>query len=107
MLDFSFAELALIVVVAVVFIGPKELPVVVRAVAKALRSIRGLAGEVHQAFDELGRESGLKDAADDISGQMKSIKGQARIMGDDGKWYDVHDTSHLTPRKKPEEAPHE
>ncbi|MDE3060265.1 MAG: twin-arginine translocase TatA/TatE family subunit [Pseudomonadota bacterium] len=84
MLDFSFAELALIVVVAVVFIGPKELPVVVKAVAKALRALRSLTGEVRQAFDELSRESGLKETAEAFDSEVKMIR------GDDGKMYEAY-----------------
>jgi sec-independent protein translocase protein TatB len=81
MLDFSFAEIALIVVVAVVFIGPKDLPVVIRAIAKAMKAIRGLAGELRQAFDELSKESGIED----IAGKPRLIK------GDDGKMYESYD----------------
>ena len=43
MLDFSFAELALIVIVAVVFIGPKDLPVVHRRGGES-HARRALAG---------------------------------------------------------------
>ena len=85
MFDFSFAELALIAIVAVIFIGPKELPVVVRACAKALRAVRGLGREVSQMFDDLSKESGLKDAAESFERDIKMIK------GDDGKWYEAYE----------------
>lgn len=84
MFDFSFAEIALIVIVAVVFIGPKELPVVIRAVAKAMRAMRSLANEIRAAFDELGRESGLKDAAEEFKQDVTMIR------GDDGKMYESY-----------------
>ena len=81
MFDFSFAELALIAVVAVVFIGPKELPVVVKAVAKAMRSVRSFTAEFRKAFDGLAHESGLKDIEKDIR----------MIEGDDGKLHEAYD----------------
>lgn len=81
MFDLSFAELALIVIVAVIFIGPKELPVVLRAVSKAFRGMRQLAGEFRKAFDDLSREAGV----DDIKQEMRMIK------GDDGKLYQSFD----------------
>lgn len=76
-------------VVAVIFIGPKELPAVVRAMAKAVRGMRKLAGDMRRAFDDLGQEAGLKDAADAINADMRLIK------GDDGKLYESYDLSRL------------
>lgn len=94
MFDLSFAEVLLVIVVAVIFIGPKELPVVIRAVAKAMRGIRALAGEIRAAFDDLGRESGLKDVADDINSEMRMIR------GDDGKLYEAYDVPEKLSRKE-------
>ena len=88
-MDFSIAEIALIVVVAVVFIGPKELPVVVRAVAKAMRALKGLTAEFRKAFDEISEESGLKESAAEIENEMRLIK------GDDGKFYEAYDPTKL------------
>ena len=85
MFDFSFAELALIIIVAVVFIGPKELPAVVRMVARALRAMRGLAREVRGQFDELAKESGFSDIENEVT----------MIKGDDGKMYEAYEV----PRK--------
>lgn len=85
MFDLSLAELALIVVVAVVCIGPKELPVVLRAVSKTMRALRGLARDIRRGFDDLARESGLEDEAHDFTGQMRLIK------GDDGKLYESYE----------------
>lgn len=81
MFDLSLAELLLIVVVAVVFIGPKELPVVVRGVAKGLRALRNFTSEIRKQFDDLAEESGLKD----------DIK---MIQGDDGNWYESYPLRH-------------
>ena len=98
MLDFSFAELALIVIVAVVFIGPKELPVVVRAVAKAMRVMRGLAKEVRAGFDELADETGLKETHDEIKKEVHMIK------GDDGKFYEAYDMTKIHEKKHEPDA---
>lgn len=85
MFDFSFSELLLVVVVALVFIGPKELPTVVRALAKAVRSLRGLAAQVQQLFDELAKESGVKEVKQTLEQDMKLIQ------GDDGQMYEAYD----------------
>jgi Tat protein translocase TatB subunit len=89
MFDLSFAEVMLVVVVAVIFIGPKELPTVIRAIAKVMRSIRSLMNEVRGAFDGLAEESGLKETAKGIEREVRMIK------GDDGQMYESYDTSDL------------
>jgi len=84
MFDFSFAEIALIVIVCVVFIGPKDLPVIIRAVAKAMRSVKSLGREISAAFDDLAKESGLKETAESFEKEINMIK------GDDGKMYESY-----------------
>jgi len=91
MFDLSFAELALIVVVAVMFIGPKELPVVIKAIAKVMRGVRSLAKEMRSLFDDIAKESGLDDTAAEINRETKMI------MGDDGKMYEAYNVSHMQP----------
>jgi len=85
MFDLSLAEIILIVVVALVFIGPKELPVVVRAVARAIKGMKSLAAEIRAAFDDLAEESGVKDMQKELDAEVRMIK------GDDGKWYEAYD----------------
>lgn len=93
MFDLSLAEIVLVVLVAVVFIGPKELPVVIRTISKMLRSMRGLVNEFRGAFDDLAKETGLKEEAEKIKSEVKMIK------GDDGQWYE----SYTLPQDKPNE----
>jgi len=73
MFDFSFAELALIILVAVIFIGPKELPLVIRGISKALRAVRSLTSEVHKALDDLSRESGIKAAVVELHNDVNGV----------------------------------
>jgi sec-independent protein translocase protein TatB len=84
MLDLSLGEVALVVVVAVVFIGPKELPGMIRAASKGLRSLRSLGHEIGKAFDDLSRESGFKETTDALEHEIRLIK------GDDGKLYESY-----------------
>ena len=91
MFDLSLAEVALVILVAVVFIGPKELPVVVRAVVKAMKVLRGFMREIRSMMDTLAKESGLDDVRRDVS----------LIKGDDGQWYE----SYTVPETKPAQEP--
>ena len=70
MLDISWTEFLLIAIVALVFIGPKELPAVLRAVGQWTRKIRGMAAEFQSQFREAMREAemgDLKKQVDDIA----------------------------------------
>jgi len=59
MFDFAWSEIALIVVVAVIFIGPKDLPVAIKAVTGMLKKARRMAGEFQTHVDEMVREADL------------------------------------------------
>jgi Tat protein translocase TatB subunit len=89
MFDFSFAELLLVIVVGVVFIGPKDLPVVIKAISKAMRILRDFSHEVKQAFEDISRESGLHETKQELEAEMRMIK------GDDGKYYEAYDIKHI------------
>jgi Tat protein translocase TatB subunit len=90
MFDLSLGEVALVVLVGVVFIGPKELPTVIRACAKVFAYMRGLARDVRQAVDDMAREVGVDDIKNTLQSDIKLIK------GDDGKFYESYDVSHLS-----------
>ncbi|MBX9725784.1 MAG: Sec-independent protein translocase protein TatB [Rickettsiales bacterium] len=69
MLDIGFSELLLIAVVALIVIGPKDLPAVIRHGAKFLREMRevyaGLKRQMTEVMDEVG--------VNDIKREMTTI----------------------------------
>ena len=56
MFDLAWSEIALIAVVAVVVIGPKDLPDAVRGVARGIQKLRRMAGEFQGHLDEVVRD---------------------------------------------------
>jgi len=54
-------EFALVVLLAVLILGPKELPQAMRTMAKVLRKVRGLASEFQGHFNDMVREAELDD----------------------------------------------
>ncbi|HEX7389827.1 MAG TPA: Sec-independent protein translocase protein TatB [Acidiphilium sp.] len=66
MFGFSWAEIGIILVVALVVIGPKDLPVAIRTGSAALRKMRGLASEFQGHVHELLREADLADVGEDL-----------------------------------------
>jgi sec-independent protein translocase protein TatB len=67
MLGLDWTELALIAVVAVVVIGPKDLPEAVRGIAKGIQKLRRMAGEFQTQVDEVVREAKLEDVRSQIN----------------------------------------
>jgi sec-independent protein translocase protein TatB len=61
MFDFAGSEIAVIGVVALVLIGPKDMPIAIRTIARTLKKVRRLAGEFQQHMDEMVCEADLGD----------------------------------------------
>lgn len=74
MFDIAWSEMALIGAVALVVIGPKDLPHVMRQMGRWSRKLRLLAGEFQRNMDEMVREAEL----DDVRRQIQKV-GQTDI----------------------------
>src|SRR5215475_3816575 len=61
MFDLSWGKLVVIGVVALLVIGPKELPGVLRQLGQAMARIRRMAGEFQGQFNEAMREAEMAD----------------------------------------------
>lgn len=61
-------------VVALVVIGPKELPGVLRTVGKTIGNIRKMAGEFQSQFSEAMREAEMEEARKKVSEIGESVK---------------------------------
>jgi sec-independent protein translocase protein TatB len=75
MFDISWTEFMLIGVVALIVIGPKELPAVLRTVGQWTRRVRSMAADFQGQFQEAMREAemaDLKKQVDDIAHDIKS-----------------------------------
>jgi sec-independent protein translocase protein TatB len=66
MFDFSWSELLLIGVVALIFIGPKELPGVLRTLGQWMAKIRRMAGDFQNQFHDAMREAELADLKKEV-----------------------------------------
>lgn len=70
MFDLAWSEIALILLVALVVIGPKELPNAVRGIADFIRKARRMAGEFQVHVDEMMRETKL----DEVKKQIDEVR---------------------------------
>jgi sec-independent protein translocase protein TatB len=69
MLDFSWSELALIGVVALVVIGPKDLPKALRTAGIWVRKARSISREFQSSVEQMMREAEL----DEVKKQIESV----------------------------------
>ena len=67
MFDFAWSEIALIAAVALVVIGPKDLPVALRAISGFVKKARRMAGEFQTHVDEMMRDADMKDVKDSFN----------------------------------------
>jgi sec-independent protein translocase protein TatB len=61
MFDVAPSEFFLVILVALVVIGPKDLPRVLRTVGKWVGKARGVAAQFRSGFDDMVREAELAD----------------------------------------------
>ena len=66
MFDIGWTEMVVIAILAIIVIGPKDLPKVLRALGGWLRKARVAAREFQSGLDEAMRESGLDDVKKNI-----------------------------------------
>jgi len=86
MFDFSWSEILLIGIVALVFIGPKELPGVLRTLGQWMSKIRRMAGEFQNQFHDAMREAELAD----LKKEVDEMRAQASKYANFDPLTDVH-----------------
>jgi sec-independent protein translocase protein TatB len=72
MFDFGigYTEIMVIALVAIIVIGPKDLPKVLRAFGRTMQKVRGMAREFQGHLDQAMREAGV----DDIKKEINNLK---------------------------------
>jgi len=72
-------ELMLAAVFALVVVGPKDLPVLLRRFGQFMAKLRGMAAEFRASFDEMARQSELDELRKEVDalrrGQLAEIAG--------------------------------
>ena len=80
MFDLAWSEIALIGVVALIAIGPKDMPVAIKAVAEVVKKARRMAAEFQTHVDEMVREANLHEVRDQIN-DLRSMDIKGKILG--------------------------
>lgn len=73
-----FMEVLIIGALALIVIGPKDLPILMRRVGQFVGKMRGMAAEFRASFDELARQSEL----DELRKEVEALRTGASLTGD-------------------------
>lgn len=81
MFDIGWSELLIIAVMALIVVGPKDLPVLLRAIGRYVGIIRRQASEFRAQFDEALRESEFDQIRKDVAGIKQDVASTVHEAG--------------------------
>jgi sec-independent protein translocase protein TatB len=88
MFDIGWTEMLVIGIVALIVIGPKDLPMMFRTLGQFMGKAKGMAREFSRAMNDAANESGVKDvskslqaAVNPVNSAMDGVKSAARDLG--------------------------
>ena len=67
MLDFSWSHILLFLIVALVVVGPKDLPRLMRMIGQWMGKARAMADQFKSAFDDMARQTELDELRKEIA----------------------------------------
>ena len=73
-----FMEVLIIGALALIVIGPKDLPILMRRIGQFMGKVRGLAAEFRASFDDLARQSEL----DELRREVEALRKGASLTGE-------------------------
>jgi sec-independent protein translocase protein TatB len=65
-MELSWSELLIVGIVALIVIGPKDLPGMFRELGRFTAKVRSMGREFSRAMEQAAKESGVKEVADDL-----------------------------------------
>ncbi len=81
--DLSFSHILIVAAVALIVVGPKDLPMLLRKVGQFVARMRGMAAEFRSSFDEMARQSELDELRKEVAAMRSGQFGGSSIMGSD------------------------
>ena len=98
-------EILVIALVALLVVGPKDLPVLLRRIGKVVGKARAMADEFRSSFDEMARQSELDDLRKEVEA-LRSGQGMYNLGADaDAAFRDIKTDLEATPGPPPTVTP--
>ena len=76
MLDLGWQELFLISLVAIIVVGPKDLPALIRSITKWFKTIKSIIWTFQDSLEEIARETELQKVRDEPEYFIEGSDGQ-------------------------------
>lgn len=67
----GFQEIVLLGILALVVVGPKDLPLLLRKIGRWMARLRGMANEFRSGFDELARQAELDELRKEVDAMRR------------------------------------
>ena len=77
MTDLSWTHLLILMVVALVVVGPKDLPKIMRTLGRWTGQVRAMAEQFRRNFDDMARESELQE----LRTEVEALKHERPLAG--------------------------
>ena len=71
MFDLSWSHILIVLIVALVVVGPRDLPKLMRTAGAWVAKARAMAGEFRKSFDEMARQSELDELREELEALRK------------------------------------
>ncbi len=71
----GYSELFVLAIIAVIVIGPKDLPVVLRKFGQIMQRVRGMAKEFQGHVDVAMKDAGMGDLKKDLNDMKSAVNG--------------------------------
>ncbi len=76
--DLSWSHMLLVLVVALVVVGPKDLPKLMRKMGQYMAKARGMADQFRRSFDEMSRQSELDELRKELD-ELRNVRPLADV----------------------------
>ena len=90
--EIGATELLVIAVVALIVVGPKDLPLLLRKLGQYMARLRGMAAEFRSSFDEMARQSELDELRREVEAmrRMQSVD-QSVVAAGEAHMAEIYD----------------
>ncbi len=103
--QFGFAEIIVLALLAIIVVGPKDLPKLMRSFGNFMAKIRGLGQEFKDAFEEMGAEDEIAEMRKELEDLKKMGSVDNLTGGLDGEMRsldkDLRDAVNTKPNSNP------
>jgi len=80
--QFGFAEILVLALLAIIVVGPKDLPKLMRTLGGFMAKIRAMGQEFKDAFDDMDAEDEIAQMRKEIE-ELKNLGKLENLVGDD------------------------